>query len=1431
MSYILKRISMVGVCLVGSLMWVVVFVLSVMGSVAHAADECGGTSTFTSSYSAHSSSPSPAYGAGTIVSTGSGGTLRLWAWTSMVTTTTAPTTGNSRGWTDVTTQYAAQKVVCDSSDSSLSSTSNISYDDTDLLVEYDSSVAVNSITHTGTGGEIHLLSGAVSRGEASGSGYAVQINNSNTDTLRLVTSSGTSITNQDTTSDSHAVYVFGRGNVDLDLAGSTSAAARASTDTGNGNAAIYAHSEGGSLDIDITGGTHMVGGGGTQAATLLATLRHSAGSDQTMGTGSIDVLISGSSTVLQGPGSAQTGVIFVYGRLGADSVTIGATSNNRPIVCAGTLTVATGLCETSTVALALLHNRQIAGVGSFVFTNWGYVTGGIKVQNTPTTTITNEVGAAITGFLDLEGSGADTVENKGILGFVSSSDFGGGTDSFTSSGTLIVHHLGPTTILDNLETFTLDSGGTLRFTVPNNHLLSIALLDIGDAAPTLAGNVEYVRRDHSAFPTSGQMLLLIGSQITSATDISSLSLATAITSVRGDAALRLARGKVILSFGDLCGALTPRTARAPGVATRQMVCDRTDSLTSGTDIRTFEDGIAVIYGGGSTPVRSLINDGAGGEVHILSGSVVRPESGIADTTYDVVRVGLPVILDPTTSSSLRSALSATNPLGTQGTPGYLTAAEVFARDNTVSVTTAPDTFVRNLGVGINNRGLVAHGAGGHVYMTIDGDTYVQGMGSRGLYAVTSGAGNITVGIRGGIHTAVGSQGAATTALEAWLRPGPFGEDSVRPTGRISIDITGHTRVGASFSASSPEDGGAIFVNPEWSDRAVSETPPETLMHTVNIGADAVVCRGTFNRRGDCQSQGQGYAILLSNTGVVGNARSTPAFRVTNEGRLFGGIKNVRNARGVSVTNRGSILGNFVSDYGETDFGAGTMDGSDVVLNDVGAIWIMTRGATFGDGVDTFTNRGTLVLRYTGTPIVMSGLETFSQEAGATLRIEIDPRRFGPDGADADDLPDPLDPALPSGPIINFGDARGSVEGTLQVFLLHTVGMHGGLTPDEVRLLITALDDGNEATAQDTMVPLLVDGHNLVLSTLKLPGRHLVRDASDGNLITYDLAGTPFTTLTTLDGTAVLETSVPHIYDSVIQASWFAHYALLRSLDTPECTFTGSMDKACGWMTLDGRLFTHERNTISEVEEGTFSVKGGVKAFAGGWTVNTTVAYEYSHMDIGAANSEGHRALVGVFASFREQEPGELSPLNLLIGATVVRSEYEVEHDDVGTLVRSEPEVITVAGHGGMEYLVPRPLSFLGGAWAFIARVQVDTLGLFVSDFTETSGRTIAGLEEVFVSINPSFEFRRADEISWGFLHTWLEIGGVGFATDPKLEYTVSIGDDITKTRGTMERLFAEVALGMNLIWSEKVELSAFWGGLLGDKTFSNSFSLKAKYAF
>ena len=1207
--------------------------------------------------------------------------------------------------------HANMEVVCDREDA-LRTTTDISRTDSRVAILYrgtrgDGSGVVRTISNTGAGGEIHIESGSVSNPDRQASAAAASLVNAGTDALRFVLASGASVSNAEADQGAHAISVSGGGAVSVSLAGDTSAVADRAY-------ALYAAAGGaGDLDINITGGTHS-----SSSSSVVSGVISSGG------TGAIDIDITGG--VLSG-GSATASVIGFTGRTGADDLTIGS----GVVVCRGTYSA--GNCTAGSGSAVLLGKTGTQS-GSVTFSNTGSIVGNIDASTLTTgSTVTNNAGGAIVGAFT-GGTGNDVLSNAGTWTIAENFDFGSTTDSdsFANSGTFIVHYAGSTLAMNNLETFTLNSGGTLRFSLgEHTPLPSAALLDIGGATPTLAGTIDFIIRDGSRVPTSGVLTLITGTGLVDGTDLSNLSL----SGVGG--VFSIANNALLLTLAlppadATCGDATARSVARPGYANKEVVCNSGDNLRTSTDILRSDARVAILYHGtqsdGSGFVNSITNTGAGGEIHIRSGSVIRTDDQ-TDTAGDAV--------------TLSNAGAA--PLRLRVLSG---------------------ASVTNLDTSAGSDAIYVSG-GGSVFVGIAGST--SAVGGRAIFAEAAGSGDVDLDVTGGTHT-------GASVLIARIASGG--------TGALNVDISGARTV--------------LYT---------SGTAPLSLSgrggtDTLDIGAGVRVCRGTYAN--DRCTPATGSVISVNK-----NAADSGSITITTAGRLEGDMTIGGGAFAVSVTNRtqGHIVGDFRS----------TSTGNTEVVNE--GTWIMSDGGTFGSGTDSFTNSGTLVLKYAGDPVVLTGLETFAQSSGATLRIEIDPRGTNPSDTNHDGLPS-FGEAL-----FDVGRASGRVAGSLEVVILATI-------PRETLLGLLALQGTNAAGS------VFTTGHNLDLTAISL-SEGLERVGQE--TLTYNLERI-------LQDVPVEQAAAPQraddivvalATDSLVQSSWFSTRAFLNVLGSSECSAedasseqsrtTSFLDGSCGWMNVGARFLTHDRTTvgITKTQEDAMVLSGGFQTSLGSWggyewKINTTAAYEFSNLDMGQSAGTGHRGLVGFVTSLAS----ERMPINLFFGATVNTGTYELTRTVGRTKYEGDPEILAVAGHAALQYLFSGDMGTLG-TFALITRLQGDVVGLFMDSFTQTnSGAQVGEVSQALLSIAPSVELRTTTDTNLGELLGWVELGLVGLPITPELDYTVS-GRNF---EGTMEQFLAEVSAGFNLAGT-RTEFSLFWDGLFGFDTISNAITLKAKYAF
>ena len=806
--------------------------------------------------------------------------------------------------------HANMQVTCDHNDNLYSST-HIRRTDARVAIFYggiysDGSGFVSRITNTASGGEIHIASGGVRRLDDTSSTApasaraAVRLANSGTNPLRFVMSAGTSVSNLDRTSGSRAVHVAGGGGVYLEISGSTSAA--------NGEA-IYAQAGGtGKVDVEIIGGTHRSPGSSVLSASLAAS-----------GSGIVDIDISGS-TVLYG-GSGTQAVVQATGIGGADRIVIGS----GVVVCRGNYVA--GIC-TQSGGNAISLSKSGVQASNARITTAGSVWGGISISTlTVPTTITNQSGGTIFGVFT-GGSGNDTVSNAGTWTMPSTFTFGGGTDSFTNTGTLIVRRGASTLGMNNLETFTLGSTGTLRFSLADNSLPSTPLLNIGAATPTLAGMIDIIVRDGSDVPIRGVITLISGSAL-SGVSTSNLRLAEG---VGGILSIGPSNNLILTLASDLCGGPTARIVTSPGEANKQIVCDYLDGFTSTSDIIADTDRLAILYRGTQTDrsgsVNTIVNTGDGAEIHILSGSVVRQD--------------LPT---HTTVATEKAAVRINN---------------TSTRVNRIVM--APGTSVSNLEDDVFASHAIFVQSRGNVHMQIDGT--VSAARGDGIHVVTLGS------------TVINVSASITAKLGNIVQI-----DAHSSSRNLNVNISGGIHSSTVFSGVYLQDAQNAYVNVTGSSvlstTGTSNPAVVQLLGVTNsritTASGTVLCYGTYDADSICMpSSGSGYSFAA---GEFFNP--TPvSTRIINAGRAWGGIS--LDGVGATVTNQAS--GFIDGSIRVTRNGATTASNA--------GHWIMRSNFDFGGGSDSFTNTGTFLVHHGGTTLAMNGLETLRLNAGGLLHFSL-----------------------------------------------------------------------------------------------------------------------------------------------------------------------------------------------------------------------------------------------------------------------------------------------------------------------------------------------------------------------------------------------------------------------------------------------------------
>ncbi len=513
---------------------------------AGAADECGAMSEFATQntrFAEYDSANDADYKVGTIVRyTPDMGTEGLYRKTGTATGNPSATTN---GWSAALamTEYAGREIDCASGDS-LTSSTDIAYTANDLAIVFSTSTVVSSISHTGTGAEIHWGDTAITRRTA---GDAISLSNTGTDAVYI-----TGLATVDAESGGDAIDVSSGGNIFIGFG--TSASQRTLTARGNNNSAIRATRSGtGNINIYVAlNNARARQASGTQSATS-AVVNLDAGT----GTGQIVLDIFGSSAEVGTAGSFQTAnaIRMVSGNTGTGDAANQIRITDGDVY--GSITTGGG-------------NDRITVSGS----------------------------AQMLGTFNL-GGGADSLINNstttGGINLLTSGDFGAGADSFTNNGLWTFSSGTGQLVIAGLETFAQE-GGTLTFGINfNNAIPTTAYLDLGSASTLTfsGGMVALSLGGGSSIPAVGTIPLITGTGISSSTDVSALSLAPAITTAAPDAAL-VVSGNTIqlrLNLPPCEDATTGQTPIILGAATTHLPCNAV--RTAGIPIS--DDDTAIIY--------------------------------------------------------------------------------------------------------------------------------------------------------------------------------------------------------------------------------------------------------------------------------------------------------------------------------------------------------------------------------------------------------------------------------------------------------------------------------------------------------------------------------------------------------------------------------------------------------------------------------------------------------------------------------------------------------------------------------------------------------------------------------------------------------------------------------------------------------------------
>ena len=916
------------------------------------------------------------------------------------------------------------QVVCDEI-----RTGGISESETGLALLYeaaaDTGTATPFIRHTGAGGEIHIRSGSdpIAKPADNMDGAAVSVINAGADAIAITTASGTSVSNEDTDANNHAIHASGGGNISMDIAGSTSA--RGASD------AIRADATGSSaIDIDIDGGTH-----------------------RTMGT--------------QGSSSAVVNLIGESGTIALD-IAAGATVGSDSALGRRAVRLSTK-GATTTSNEGSLYGVFMGSAGADSFTNSMTFSGSFSLGG-GNDAITNAAAGTMSLTADsyFGGGASDSFENRGIL-VIDHDAAGDGQIS-----------------LSDLESFTQTSG-TLRFRIDLGGGRAVssfagALLDVGRATLVFtAGMVEIDRSAGTTLPTLGTLALVSANSLPDGTDISGLSLATDIFGelTVGGNALRLT---FAASRTTYCGdnlSFRERAAIAPGTSDFQVVCD--DIQTSG--ITMSVENLAILYAAAAdtgTVTPFIRHTGAGGEIHIRAGSdPIAKTTGADGAAVSVIPSSGTDAIAITTASgtSIANEDTGTGDHAIHASGGGSVSVDIAgsaeSEGDEAHAVFATTTGAGTVDIDVSGTitasgddafalyGQASSGSSADIDIDIDGATITttgdsDSDAAYGVNAVVNeGTGGIMVDIAGAQITTSGADSDA-------IRASATSSVSLGSSGDVAITITGDARIEAagqrSPAISAEARGGDVSVSitgaatiasihghgiyaqdRSWANNSTASRTVSVSLGSsagahlssggsgmnaiylqgstaysqlsVSVGLGNFVCAGSFSAGTDnCEassatkgvvfSRGSGlssyegdgdYAAVLTNAGTIIGAveslgPSNTAFRtdIMNSGVLTGSLTLGGGAD--RVMNSGVLTGSLTLGGGDNSvMNSGVLTGSltlgggsDMIMNSGS----LTGSLTLGGGADSVMNSGVL----TGSLTLGGGDDTVTNASAGTLTL-------------------------------------------------------------------------------------------------------------------------------------------------------------------------------------------------------------------------------------------------------------------------------------------------------------------------------------------------------------------------------------------------------------------------------------------------------------
>ena len=1318
--------------------------------------------------------------------------------------------------------YAANEAICGTPDAAAYD-AQIEYNDNDIAIIYNRAGTANYIINTGNGGEIHLLSGSVVLpSTSSANNAALTVSNvSGANDVRVVTASGTSVSNESTASGrrSHGIHARlatqgSSGSIYMDIAGDVSAAGSGyhavfgeadnsggsvimtvsgdTSTTGGSSYAIYARTAGGEAHVDITGGTHRASG------------------SQLSGDGVVVVNPSGGQATLDI--SSDATITTLDANLMATSATeaIAFFSTNTSTQTART--IGTGMWSGNRISNAgRVIGDFVSAEGNDLFEN---ASGGVFIGELNPGNGNDEINNAGTMTIDgisFLGLGNDVWINSGTLTLQAQSGGGSGMDSFTNTGTLVIDHAANSNApiqITLTEVFTFTSG-TLRFVydfttnAASDVDVANALLNLGGAttATFTAGIVEIVPSSGTTFTPA--LVIPLVSRLASGAD-GGLSLTTeqlaAFSSPQG--VLSLSSGILQITLHNtICGAASSRTAMTPGAATEEVSCSASADGSYSSGITASADNLALLYNTAATGTPFIRHTGAGGEIHLQRGTIIKPDGDD----------GAAVSVDTTLAGDIYITTAAGTTVSNQDTDAGQQAISAQGGSSIFMNIAGSASTVGSSSSSAVEAVILSASNSGDISITVSGDTSTTGAESDAILGTTSGMGEVHIDITAGTHVASGTQ-TTVDGVVNMITPNSGG------MGQITLDISSGATV-----ATVANDMGMVVAT-----RAIR-------LNSRNTATTTARTIGTGDFTGS----------RVSNAGtVIGDflALSDGNFLFENSGTFTGDISMSDGAD--EIQNSGSFTGDI------------SMGGGDDEIQNAG-VMTLTADAEFGGGTsDLFVNNGTLIIN---AAAAANEAEAWSAPAAGETnmymtgsRFRVGGRVFAVSTADADELM--AINALTTAP---NAETTGITEASpLTMQDLETFTQSGG----RIRFIFDfgeplpssaagALLNLGAATATFSAgrIDFVDAGNNFVPGTGTMP--LIVGDNLPASLTAAFRSG--FGNLSISDGALRIEflpttsNEVVQGYDALLQTGWHSDRALAQAIRSRQCLEENP--KICGW-THVGLRFTRHDPGAAQYDDDAYSLIMGFHLYHPLWRLSGAMGYEGGESDVRVSmedpyTAEANRFLMGAGITTR----GEPLFLNLHLDMQLrfAYAAYETNRADREREASydSEPELVQLGLNVGVERRRDVKDPWDTDAWiadlfsplSVVARGEFGLLWQRVDSFTEggVNPFVMDDINEVLGFMKLHMEASSRSETAWGAFSSWARLGADVFIGEPASSLQGTAQGMTFSARGTMPQAMVGYGIGAALQVSEHMELDLRYEGgtSFGGETERHNATIRFNAAF